>query len=162
MRAVGQIQPDQPSDLFDGQISARNPLAADFVAGEQVRFQVAAAAGLRQNVFEGDHVDPDRVLAAAARSRNVAVEAVEELPVELSELQIIAPVSSPDVTFEVVADAPIFIKGGFAAVDAHHAAELLVVATEKSEQLFPVLFPTEKRFFTAFGVRCCAWSSSDS
>lgn len=74
----------------------------------------------------------------------MAVEAVEKLPVKLPELQIIASVPVPDVVLEVVADTPIFIISGLAAVDAHHAMELFVVVTEKSEQLFPVLFPTEK------------------
>ena len=74
---------------------------------------------------------------------DIGVEAREEFPVELLEHQVFAVEFVVDVVFEMLVNTPIFIVGRFAAADAHHPAELLVVMPEEGQQRFVALVVAE-------------------
>ena len=71
------------------------------------------------------------------------VEPRQELFVKLFEQQILAIEFVVDVVFEMLVNTPIFIIGRFAAADAHHPAELLVVMPEEGQQRFIALVVAE-------------------
>jgi hypothetical protein len=104
---------------------------------------VAPAAGQHEDVLERDHVDPRRVFLVSALLCDVVVKPRQELFVEFFEQQILAVEFVVDVVFEMLVNTPIFIVGRFAAADAHHPAELLVVMPEEGQQRFVALVVAE-------------------
>ena len=97
---------------------------------------------------------------------DVLVESGEKPFVEFAERNVRAAAALADVGGEQPVNAPVLVIGGFAAADADHAAELLVVLPEKCQQrlLLPVVpeihfpdqrgsdrgLPGQQRFITPF------------
>lgn len=129
-----EIDSDQFVDFIDCQIIAVDEFAAQLVTGEHVVFEVPLAAGQHEDVFQRDHVDPRRILLAAAPLDDVGMEAGEEFVVEFVECDIGSPVGRFDVALQMPADAPIFIISSPAPADADHAAEFVVVPAEKLQK----------------------------
>ena len=166
LRPVGRCQQHEPADFRLGEVVARHEFAAEPVSGEEVRGEQVAAAGQHQNVFERDHIDPRRVLLVRGFPGDVLVESGEKPFVEFAERNVRAAAALADVGGEQPVNAPVLVIGGFAAADADHAAELLVVLPEKCQQrlLLPVVpeihfpdqrgsdrgLPGQQRFITPF------------
>ncbi len=128
-------QPAQPADLVQRQVTAGDRPAVQFVACKGIAAETTACAGQTENMFQGDHVDPGRTFGSLALLEDEGMEAGEKFPVDRRKREIAAAAGFMHIANEQPEYAPILIIGVPTAAYAYHPKELLVVMTEKSEQL---------------------------
>ncbi len=138
-------------NLLLGEVVAADRFAMQLVVGEEVALHVAAAAGQHQNVFERGHVDPRGVVPQRRPLADPRMEVDDEFPVEFAKGQVFAVVTLFDECRQMGVDTPIFIIRAFRAGDADHAEELVVVLSEKGQQIHSAEVGAEKTGFDRLG-----------
>ncbi len=138
-------------NLLFGEVVAVARFAMQLVVDEEVALHVPGAAGQHQNVFQCGHVDPGRVVPERRPVADPRMEIDDEFPIQFAKGQVFAFVTLFDEGLQVGVDTPIFIVGTFRSGDADHLEKLVVVLSEKGQQIRSVEVGAEKTGFDGLG-----------
>ncbi len=138
-------------DLLLGEVVAVDGFAMQLVVDEQVALHVSAAAGQHQNMLQRSHIDPGSVVSERRPFADPRMEIDDESPIQFAKGQVFAFVTLFDECRQVGVNTPIFIIGTFRTGDADHVGELVVVLSEKSQQIHAVEIGAEKTGFDGLG-----------
>ena len=127
-------QPDNTPEFRCGEIIPGNGLVTQLVIGKRIPFHIPLFPGQHENMFEGNHIDPYRILFTIAFQRNITMEIRQEFPVDLLEGDVAASVVFGNEFGKVLIYRSVFAVSRFAARDSDHSEECIVVSAEKLQQ----------------------------
>lgn len=132
-RRLGSEAYDAPQ-FRHGKVVPGHGFATQLVVGERITIHVSVFPRQHEDMFEGNHIDPGRILLAVAFQHHVTVKIRQEFAVYLFEMYVVAPIMLRNEPFKMTVYASVFIIGRLASGDSDHAEKFVVVPAEKVQQ----------------------------